>query len=385
MSLYLSGGGAWGAWQAGVISQRVQDGRKYKEVVGVSAGALNASTIALTVAQNDGKWINVPEMLKRFWTESVVLPHFAELALRKIFIMACMNSIISRFEAIHQLNKVKNMWSSFENVGKLVRKFGKDGVPSVGILIYMKSCDRKVHVDGLGNLVHQTLMVYFDHEKISLYAFSMKRYEWQLHGEVFTDSIDDKNLGKFFLETDMGSASMPQVFPTTSLRLFDKNNVLRFDMMVSDGAVFMYVPYPLNHVSGEHYTEALEFVVCYNIWIRNDDDDTRCIDKWYELNTTNYGESWRYHLSHPFDSNFKLLLMAIAQKVSHVMSRDSMVITTGDRKIDGIINDHFTFLPFVSSDGTCTTSVNSFDFSRGTLRKHYDFGVHTEKNKKIHR
>jgi hypothetical protein len=98
--LILTGGGSWGAWEAGVISRLHENGSRYDYITGVSVGSLNAVAYSAMSDQPD-----VSQKLYEIWS-NLKTRNVYELSLKGDSIMSIrplietLSNIIQRYQLL---------------------------------------------------------------------------------------------------------------------------------------------------------------------------------------------------------------------------------------------------------------------------------------------
>lgn len=283
MTLYLSGGGAVGAWQAGVLYCKIVEERKrYTHVVGQSVGALNACLLAGNIARfanederlsTDEIWEKAAEQMRIFWTERIHVLGFPKQSSLILGVLCC----LSRGHAIEKSSARQMMRAAIGEIGGMhyMDYFGKTVndtyVPKVSIYTYLVQASPIIDRH-LKMRTPQTILFRFDRNETSAYELrdsaSHPYLVWEkttidfeeLYGKMaspllmrFWGQHDAVNANHLRAQIVRGSISIPMVFPPVVLG--------NSDMVFIDGAVQHALPV----VFQEDLKDSIEIIACMHL------------------------------------------------------------------------------------------------------------------------
>jgi predicted acylesterase/phospholipase RssA len=257
--LYLSGGSAFGAWQAGLLARILSKNvSPYSKVVAASAGALNATCIILAIyeyaaardardADVKGAHLAAARKLKEMWYQRIYIPGFIELVIRMVLCGVCRVGSMFEHEIQREVRKFESMFSE----GTIIGCMKNMGCKVNGVLIPQLSIVTKIHQDTSAS---HAMFTFIAGKKLSLrkYVMNIDNIEW---GPEAIFDVDKTIL----LSVIRASCAIPLVFPPVYLILNRSQN--KTMLKLTDGADGMYIPVPL---PGEmkNFAENSDFIIC---------------------------------------------------------------------------------------------------------------------------
>lgn len=162
--LVLTGGGSWGAWEAGVLSRLHQNGSRYDYITGVSVGSLNAISYSALSDRPD-----LPNALYDIWsnikTKNVFEPTLSGKSLMSIQpLIKTIDSIVSKYQLLDLKHTIYVGMTSFTE-GVFTEKVLPVSVAkalnyviasaSIPIIFPLRQIDGELYFDGglLHNLI----------------------------------------------------------------------------------------------------------------------------------------------------------------------------------------------------------------------------------------
>jgi predicted acylesterase/phospholipase RssA len=355
-SLYLSGGGAFGAWQAGVLHKLLLN-REYGHLIGGSAGALNGACICLAFyeyaivhgnkASMKGAQKYASAKVKELWEKALFIPKMAEHILRILFCFNPpstmfpweVNKEVCRFFNLFEKDTVEN---GFKNFGEEV-----NGIP-VPKLSIVTTYEHDKYVTSTES---KEYLFMFHGQNIHTYSLSsdnMMMGDWNFVSTTWNDSVDR------FRNIILASASIPKIFPP--VKVWTSDGSVYF---LSDGAMINYIPFIFRR-DLENFPKNFDVVVCSQSFLTHIEDT--CISNF------NFNGDLERLLSQRFEGRYNTYLSNLKMRIEQI-----------NPSMSDKIDDHMIFIPFASPDNPaeCTLSWSSVDYSIRNKKSLFKMGVAT--------
>ena len=391
-TLYLSGGSALGAWQAGLLSKLMLcKDKNYGHIVAASAGALNATCIALTLYEYAEKTKNdctdsklklmaakqkVSENLKRLWAENFFIPDYTEHMLRLVF-CSCRSGTLFAHEISREMSAFHKMFlpgTVEDGLKNLGREHHGIYIPTLSIVTKLEDVVPNDKLESKRsfyrfNLDPQT----YSHAMFTVRCGQMSIKYLPMMVQPDTDWIDSPNESNLdvnegtFLKVLLSSCSIPVIFPPVEMS-FEGSTV-----HMSDGAVRLYLPHALSE-DLENFAALSDFVISSQIW-KNESNVCQTMVR------NNYGiydqimNYQRESYEHAAMNMIYILLSRIKQKSSGNKHESLQMTDKALKTCMGRLRGNVYYIPYIDPINPQNCSTNWKDRNYTSKNKAFLFSA----------
>lgn len=379
-TLYLSGGSAFGAWQAGLLSEMIMDPQvMYKHIVGASAGSLNAVCIFLSLyeyAEHNrlrGTKSNIEDAkkyvqnnLERLWLENFSIPPLWEHIMRLIFCLRCRGGTLFEHEIRRQIDNFENMFEE----GTISGALRVAGSEHHGIFIPKLSIVTKIE-DSMNNEERNARKLFyrysFDFSSFSHIMFTFNE------SNVNVLTIPVLNINSYWEDSNVtfgadihnfktilrASCSIPMIFPPVKMSY---NGSISY---LSDGAVRMYLPHSMKD-DFKDFAISCDFVISSQLFVPNDNEKNVCENVIRKGNTI-YSSLMNYQKEN-FEYTTIIMLYDFINKLLMENSSGKRMFDTSKDSVKEVfekLKGNFYYIPYIDpmNISRCSTEWNEKDYS----------------------